>query len=68
MLCSTCIKLAYQNTVKKCLRCSGQIIKSIAVLCDLCSNSSKQCAACLKKINSLTASKPRRGGCGSCRK
>lgn len=68
MLCSSCIKLAYKHTNKKCLRCQGRIAKSIASLCDLCSNSDKQCAACLKKIQNSAAAKHYYGGCGSCRK
>lgn len=68
MLCPTCIKLSFQNTIKKCMRCQGQIIKSIASLCDNCSNTEKQCSACLKKLQNSAIAKHYYGGCGSCRK
>lgn len=68
MLCPTCTKLAFQYTKKLCLRCQAPVTKSICALCELCSNSDKQCSACLKKLQNSSVKKHYYGGCGNCRK
>lgn len=68
MLCSNCEKLSYQYTQKTCLRCQGQVLKSIASICEFCSKTDKQCASCLKRVLNPVTKKTRAGGCGSCSK
>ena len=60
MFCQSCSKLAYLFTKKKCVRCQADVLHNISVLCDKCSATSKQCAACLKKYDPRPPSK----GCG----
>lgn len=65
MLCSNCSKLATQQTNKKCNRCQASVYINVFVLCDQCSNSSQQCAVCLKKIIPLSAMASKKGcNCG----
>lgn len=65
MFCDSCSKLSYLQTQKVCIRCSGQVLNTISVLCDLCSGTSKQCAVCLKKVISAAQRAVARGcGCG----
>lgn len=68
MLCPNCSKLSYQYTNKTCLRCQGSATTTISILCENCSARDKQCAACLKKVDSSTTKKHYYGGCGACRK
>jgi hypothetical protein len=65
MLCSSCAKLAYIPTQKKCIRCQGAVAISIAILCDFCSNTEKKCAVCIKKIITEAERQAKRGcNCG----
>lgn len=64
MLCSACSKLLIKHTQKKCMRCNGEVLNNISCLCDHCSNDSKQCSACLKKVQQQPIKN--KGGCGSC--
>jgi len=57
MLCTNCSQLAFLHTNKSCVRCHGNVVNNISVLCDLCSATEKQCAVCLKKIITQTAAK-----------
>lgn len=66
MLCPNCSKLSYQHTKKACLRCQGMVLNTISAICEFCSKTEKQCAACLKKISNPVTKKTRIGGCGSC--
>lgn len=50
MLCANCSKLAFLYTKKNCSRCKGEVIITIAVLCEICSSKDKICSVCLKKI------------------
>lgn len=68
MFCDNCLKLAAIFTNKKCIRCQGNVIKNISVICETCSNQAKQCSACLKKINNNAGKKYYYGGCASCRR
>lgn len=64
MLCSNCSKLLFTNFNKKCIKCQGAVLMNLYVLCDNCSSIQKQCAVCLKSIQSVIN---RRKGCG-CKK
>jgi hypothetical protein len=65
MLCPNCMKLAMLHSNKICVRCQGQIINNISVLCETCSNKEKQCSVCLKKIIPQAIRNAGRGcGCG----
>jgi len=65
MLCTNCIKLAFTNVNKNCVRCQGQVIINISVLCEFCSTTNKQCSVCLKKIISVEQRNSKKGcGCG----
>lgn len=64
MLCPNCSRLATQQTNKKCNRCQGAVYTNISVLCDQCSNSSQQCAVCLKKIIPLGSMAKKGCNCG----
>jgi hypothetical protein len=61
MMCGSCAKLAFLYTKKQCIRCQGEVIVTIAVLCEFCSLTNKICSVCLKKTQSVAAV---RGGCG----
>lgn len=61
MICAACSKLAYLNNIKPCLRCQGQVIVNIAVICEVCSTKDQLCSVCLKKTLPASA---RTGGCG----
>ncbi len=61
MMCSNCSKLASIYTTKKCMRCQGAVSISIAVLCETCSATSKQCSVCMKKSQANAGI--RGGGC-----
>ena len=65
MMCSSCLKLNKTYTDKNCMRCKSKIFISIFVICDRCSDASKECSICLKKISS---SPKRASGCGQCGK
>ena len=68
MFCPNCLKLAYLHTKKPCLKCQGEVLNTISVLCEFCSNTEKICAVCLKKVNNSATNKFAYGGCGHCRK
>lgn len=61
MLCSNCVKLAFVNTKKSCIKCHGTILTNISILCDFCSNTEKQCAVCLKRVISESERAVKRG-------
>lgn len=63
MLCQSCSNLLFTYTNRKCLRCQGNALTSISVLCETCSNKDKICAVCLKKTENSTAKKISSGGC-----
>lgn len=60
MMCINCSKLAFLFTNKQCLSCQGEVIVTIAVICEFCSLTNKICSVCLKKTQSTV---PIRGGC-----
>lgn len=65
MLCTNCVKLAFLNTKKSCIKCQGMVYTNISVFCDSCSNTEKQCAVCLKKVISEAVRALKRGcNCG----
>ena len=69
MLCSSCQRLmSALHTLKKCLRCQGQVVGSLPTICETCSNTNKLCAACLKKLPDpkTAALGNRKIGCNSC--
>lgn len=47
-------------TNKKCMRCQGAVIVSVAAICEVCSANDKICTVCLKKLAPL---QPAPGGC-----
>lgn len=57
MICNNCSNLVFLNTSKACVKCRGEVLNNLSVICDGCSNSAKQCAVCLKKILPLKQSK-----------
>lgn len=61
MMCASCSKLAFLYTKKSCLRCQGEVVITIAVICEICSTKEQICSVCLKKI---VNNPPRTGGCG----
>lgn len=64
MICTNCSNLVFLNTRKNCVKCRGEVLNNLSVMCDNCSNTIKQCAVCLKKI--LPPSKQSKGcGCGN---
>lgn len=60
MMCASCSKLAYLFTKKPCARCKGEVVITIASICEICSTNGKVCSVCLKNIVAPRASK----GCG----
>ncbi len=50
MICTNCSNLVFLNTIKPCVKCRGEIINNLSVICNNCSNATKQCAVCLKRI------------------
>jgi hypothetical protein len=52
MLCSSCLKLASNESLKKCMKCNLDVKKHIAIICESCSNIFKLCEACLKSVAS----------------
>lgn len=68
MMCPTCSKLAYQVTNKKCIKCQGAVFNTLSVLCDLCSNTNKNCSVCLKKVDNSAVKKHYYAGCKACGK
>jgi len=68
MLCIGCRKLVFQYTNKNCLRCHGSVNNSIYTICENCSLTSKQCAACLKKIQNSASIKHYFAGCNACKR
>lgn len=61
MFCPNCSKLTILHTKKSCIRCQGEILNNISVLCEFCSLRDQICSACLKKVNKSTG--PRHRGC-----
>ncbi len=59
MLCTSCSKLALLSVNKHCIKCQNVITNNLSILCDFCSSTEKQCAICLKKMQ--TASSRYRG-------
>lgn len=68
MFCVGCTKLSYQYTKKICMRCQATVNNTISMICDTCSATAKQCAACLKKVKNDANVKHYYGGCGSCKR
>jgi hypothetical protein len=68
MFCNNCIKLAYLHTKKKCIRCQGEVLNNIAVLCNRCSSNESVCSVCLKNrgLASPNANNYKKSGCRSC--
>lgn len=66
MFCKNCLNLNKLATKRKCLRCKSEIVNNLSVLCTSCSDSSKECEICLKKIQNSSVLKYNFGGCGSC--
>lgn len=64
MLCLNCSKLAYLHTKRVCIRCQGEVLNNISVLCEFCSKTDNVCAVCIKKIP--TATDKKNIGCGPC--
>lgn len=67
MLCTNCSKLALLYTKKSCIKCQGDVLNNISVLCETCSNVDKVCAVCLKKVQTYLVNKLKNGGCSACR-
>lgn len=61
MMCVSCSRLAFLYTKKSCVRCQGQVLVTVAVLCEVCSLTDKVCSVCLKKVNT---NPPIKRGCG----
>ncbi len=61
MMCIVCSKLAFLYTKKPCIRCKGDVIASISVICEMCSFKEKVCTVCLKKVQNPAS---QTGGCG----
>lgn len=64
MLCTNCVKLAFVQSNKSCIRCQGNVNNNISVLCDSCSSSDKKCSVCLKKIVPVGTGQRRGCNCG----
>lgn len=64
MLCANCTKLNYLHTKKFCIRCHGDVLTNISVLCEFCSSTEKLCAVCLKKVISPAQRINRNCNCG----
>lgn len=64
MLCSNCAKLARLYTKKFCMRCQGEVLINISVLCEFCSSTEKMCSVCLKKIVPPTSHVNKGCNCG----
>lgn len=64
MLCTNCSKLSSLYTNKRCMKCQGDVIINISVLCEFCSLRDSLCSACLKKINRNQNSGNRGCNCG----
>ncbi len=67
MLCSNCLKLSLLTGKRSCVRCQSEIHNNLAVLCERCSETSKSCAICLKKVLG-NINKLKSGGCSVCGK
>lgn len=67
MLCNHCEKLAFLPNKRICLRCKGNILNNLAVVCDHCSKSENLCAVCLKKLIEYK-NKRVKSNCSSCGK
>lgn len=50
--------------MKKCLKCQGDVIISISVICDFCSMTSKKCSACLKQMSNNQSARKKGCNCG----
>jgi hypothetical protein len=68
MLCTNCKKLLFKYTIKNCLRCQISVNNTLYSICENCSLSAKQCAACLKKMQNTTTTKHYFSGCGACKR
>jgi hypothetical protein len=64
MLCSNCTKLVFLHANKSCIRCHGNVVKNISILCEQCSSTGKQCSVCLKKVTTQAATLKRGCNCG----
>lgn len=66
MICTNCLKLAYLKSNKACIRCQGNVLINIGILCEFCSNSEKKCAVCAKSIILNSERQLKKGcNCGS---
>lgn len=63
MLCQSCLKLSFQYIDKKCVRCKGEVLVNLAILCENCSSQDKSCAVCLKKVDPSAKKVLSSGGC-----
>jgi len=68
MFCSNCVKLAYLHTRKKCVRCQGEVLNNISVLCVKCATDNATCSVCLKNVGLASANPANynKRGCRSC--
>jgi hypothetical protein len=64
MYCAECSKLLVLTSKKKCTRCNSCVYKNISVICEQCSDKTKQCSACLKTLISLKSKKSICKQCG----
>jgi|WetSurMetagenome_2_1015567.scaffolds.fasta_scaffold292045_3 hypothetical protein len=67
MFCPNCSKLALLYTKKPCIRCQGDVMNNLSVICNFCANTEKVCSVCLKKTQNSQADKLKTAGCGPCR-
>lgn len=67
MFCPNCSKLVLLHTKKPCIRCQGNVMNNLSVICEFCSNTDKVCSVCLKKMQNSQADRLKTAGCGSCR-
>lgn len=65
MLCTSCSKLIMMVAGRTCSKCSNKTNGSLSILCDDCSDESKMCSMCLKKMIPIST---RQYGCGACKK
>lgn len=68
MLCNHCEKLALLPNKRTCLRCKGDILTNLAVICDHCSKSENLCSICLKRLVDFKIKHRARSNCSGCGK